>query len=161
MTFKRLTTFKKLRFVKLIIRTMSSSALEKIPDVDIDDKGRYKYILIKVTDQNDSSNQSKYVVRGGQRFDFHADVYDNFKKCVKPDELNVTTRILGGGWLEHGDKSILVEGASVPAENHHVRSRATNLLVRQIIQYGPADHSISANVLRKAYPDYEITCNNE
>ncbi|XP_026818879.1 14 kDa phosphohistidine phosphatase isoform X2 [Rhopalosiphum maidis] len=141
MTFKRLTTFKKLRFVKLIIRTMSSSALEKIPDVDIDDKGRYKYILIKVTDQNDSSNQSKYVVRGGQRFDFHADVYDNFKKCVKPDELNVTTRILGGGWLEHGDKSILVEGASV--------------------QYGPADHSISANVLRKAYPDYEITCNNE
>jgi len=50
---------------------MSSSALEKIPDVDIDDKGRYKYILIKVTDQNDSSNQSKYVVRGGQRFDFH------------------------------------------------------------------------------------------
>lgn len=50
---------------------MSSSALEKIPDVGIDDKGRYKYILIKVTDQNDSSNQSKYVVRGGQRFDFH------------------------------------------------------------------------------------------
>uniref|UniRef100_A0A2S2NDQ5 Sex-regulated protein janus-A n=1 Tax=Schizaphis graminum TaxID=13262 RepID=A0A2S2NDQ5_SCHGA len=141
MTFKRLTPFTKLRSIKLIIRTMSSSALEKIPDVDIDDKGRYKYILIKVTDQNDSSNQSKYVVRGGQRFDFHADVYDNFKKCVKPDELNVTTRILGGGWLEHGDKSILVEGASV--------------------QYGPADHSISANVLRKAYPDYKITCNNE
>ncbi|XP_060865902.1 14 kDa phosphohistidine phosphatase isoform X1 [Metopolophium dirhodum] len=161
MIFKRLTTFSRPRFVKLIIRTMSSSALEKIPDVDIDDKGRYKYILIKVTDQNDSSNLSKYVVRGGQRFDFHADVYDNFKKCVKPDELNVTTRILGGGWLEHGEKSILVEGASVPAgENPHVRSRATNLLVRQIIQYGPADHSITANILKKAFPDFEISCNN-
>ncbi|XP_015379658.1 PREDICTED: sex-regulated protein janus-A-like isoform X2 [Diuraphis noxia] len=71
MIFKRLTTFSSPRFIKLIIRTMSSSALEKIPDVDIDDKGRYKYILIKVTDQNDSSNHSKYVVRGGQRFDFH------------------------------------------------------------------------------------------
>ncbi|XP_027844581.2 14 kDa phosphohistidine phosphatase isoform X2 [Aphis gossypii] len=141
MIVKRFTRFTKVRSVKLLLHTMSSSALEKIPDVGIDDKGRYKYILIKVTDQNDSSNQSKYVVRGGQRFDFHADVYDNFKRCVKPDELNVTTRILGGGWLEHGDKSILVEGASV--------------------QYGPADHSISANVLRKAYPDYEITCNNE
>lgn len=46
-----------------------------------------------------------------------ADVYDNFKKCVKPDELNVTTRILGGGWLEHGEKSILVEGASVVSKN--------------------------------------------
>lgn len=46
-----------------------------------------------------------------------ADVYDNFKRCVKPDELNVTTRILGGGWLEHGDKSILVEGASVVSKS--------------------------------------------
>jgi len=50
-----------------------------------------------------------------------ADVYDNFKKCVKPDELNVTTRILGGGWLEHGEKSILVEGASVVSKNVHIR----------------------------------------
>lgn len=46
-----------------------------------------------------------------------ADVYDNFKRCVKPDELNVTTRILGGGWLEHGDKSILIEGASVVSKS--------------------------------------------
>lgn len=42
-----------------------------------------------------------------------ADIYDNFKKCVKPDDLNVTVGIQGGGWLEHGDNSILVEGASV------------------------------------------------
>ncbi|VVC37710.1 Hypothetical protein CINCED_3A009892 [Cinara cedri] len=50
------------------------------------------------------------------------DVYDNFKKCVKPDELNVTTRILGGGWLEHGDESILIEGASVAesTKNHEI-----------------------------------------
>lgn len=48
-----------------------------------------------------------------------ADVYDNFKRCVKPDELNVTTRILGGGWLEHGEKSILVEGASVVSQHLH------------------------------------------
>lgn len=41
------------------------------------------------------------------------DIYDDFKATVKPDELNVTTSILGGGWLEHGDKSILVEGVSV------------------------------------------------
>lgn len=50
---------------------MSSPALEKIPDVDIDYRGRYKYILIKVVDQNDTSNQSKYVVRGGRVFDYH------------------------------------------------------------------------------------------
>lgn len=47
------------------------SALAKIPDVNIDNRGRYKYILVKVYDQNDSSNQSKYVVRGGRAFEYH------------------------------------------------------------------------------------------
>lgn len=47
------------------------------------------------------------------RFSFLVDVYDNFKKSVKPDELNVTTRILGGGFLDHGENSIRVEGSSV------------------------------------------------
>jgi len=47
------------------------SALAKIPNVDIDNRGHYKYILVKVGDQNDSSNQSKYVVRGGRSFEFH------------------------------------------------------------------------------------------
>lgn len=51
------------------IHTMS--ALAKIPDVNIDNRGRYKYILVKVVDQNDSSNQSKYVVRGGRAFEYH------------------------------------------------------------------------------------------
>lgn len=52
-------------------RMLSNSTLQQIPDVDIDKTGRYKYILIKVAAQNDSSCQSKYIVRGGQRFDFH------------------------------------------------------------------------------------------
>jgi len=50
---------------------MSSSALEKVSNVKIDNWGRYKYILIKITDQNDSSKQSKYVVRGGRDFEYH------------------------------------------------------------------------------------------
>lgn len=50
---------------------MSTSTLDKIPDVDIDTRGRYKYILIKVADQNDSSNASKYIVRGNRVFEFH------------------------------------------------------------------------------------------
>jgi phosphohistidine phosphatase len=50
---------------------MSSSVLQKIPNVGIDNRGRYKYILIKVVDQNDSSNQFKYVVRGGRAFEYH------------------------------------------------------------------------------------------
>lgn len=49
----------------------SSSALDNIPDVSIDIRGRYKYILVKVADHNDFSNQSKYVVRGGRDFEYH------------------------------------------------------------------------------------------
>lgn len=49
----------------------SCSALEKISDVIIDNRGRYKYILVKVADQNDSSHPSKYVVRGGRAFEYH------------------------------------------------------------------------------------------
>lgn len=60
----------------------SSSALEKIPDVEIDNKGRYKYILIKVADQNDSSNHSKYVVRGGCAFEYHGKGYFCFN-CIR------------------------------------------------------------------------------
>lgn len=50
---------------------MSTSALDKIPDVEIDNRGRYKYILIKVADQNVKESPSKYVVRGGRLFEFH------------------------------------------------------------------------------------------
>lgn len=49
----------------------SCPALENILNVVIDNRGRYKYILVKVTDQNDSSKQSKYVVRGGRAFEYH------------------------------------------------------------------------------------------
>lgn len=53
-------------------------------------------------------------------FSFLADIYENFKKCMKPDELNITTRILGGGWLEHGDNSIRIEGASVVSKTFRI-----------------------------------------
>ncbi|XP_025410539.1 uncharacterized protein LOC112683638 isoform X2 [Sipha flava] len=67
---KKLPTFSTIQPAKSI-RTMSSSVLQKIPNVGIDNRGRYKYILIKVVDQNDSSNQFKYVVRGGRAFEYH------------------------------------------------------------------------------------------
>lgn len=51
----------------------SCPALKKIPDADVGKtfRGRYKYILVKVTDQNDSANQSKHVVRAGREFEYH------------------------------------------------------------------------------------------
>lgn len=51
------------------------ASLAKIPDVAIDQRGRYKYILVKVTDHNDSEKPSKHVVRGGRAFEFHGKRY--------------------------------------------------------------------------------------
>jgi len=51
---------------------MSTPALDKISNAKIDNRGRYKYILIKVIDQNDPSNiTKKYVVQGGRNFEYH------------------------------------------------------------------------------------------
>lgn len=41
--------------------------MEDIPEVDIDE-GRFKYILIKLTDAN---KQTKYIVRGYAWADYH------------------------------------------------------------------------------------------
>lgn len=48
-----------------------SQVLDEIPNVRIDNRGRYKYILVKVTDCNEGSKPSKYVVRGGRQFEYH------------------------------------------------------------------------------------------
>lgn len=47
--------------------------LEAIPLVDIDDSGRFKYILIKVfgREQADGTEPSKLIVRGYKRAQWH------------------------------------------------------------------------------------------
>lgn len=47
--------------------------LEAVPLVDIDDEGRFKYILIKVygKEQADGTEPSKLIVRGYKRAQWH------------------------------------------------------------------------------------------
>lgn len=47
--------------------------LEAVPLVDIDDEGRFKYILIKVygREQADGTEPSKLIVRGYKRAQWH------------------------------------------------------------------------------------------
>lgn len=53
-----------LRFVSSFARFM-----DKIADVDIDASGRFKYILIKIVEK--SSKNSKLIVRGYSRCNYH------------------------------------------------------------------------------------------
>ena len=50
--------------------------LEKIIECDIDSDGVFKYIQIKVTCNN--SGESKLVVRGKIKYDYHAENFEDF-----------------------------------------------------------------------------------
>lgn len=43
--------------------------MDTIDNVDIDSSGKFKYILVKVTDE--AGNDSKYIVRGYGRCEYH------------------------------------------------------------------------------------------
>lgn len=52
---------------------MANDKLDAIPIVDIEDSGRFKYVLIKVfgKEQADGVEPSKLIVRGYQRAQWH------------------------------------------------------------------------------------------
>ncbi|XP_076674208.1 sex-regulated protein janus-A isoform X1 [Andrena cerasifolii] len=117
-----------------------SQPLNKVPDVDIDSHGRFKYILINVQDK--SNNASKFIVRGYARAEWHADIFDEtLSQLEQFPELRA--KCVGGGRIEHNpdDRTIKVYGHSQG--------------------FGQADHEISASILKKKYPDYTLTCSNE
>ncbi|KAK2586347.1 hypothetical protein KPH14_010639 [Odynerus spinipes] len=48
-----------------------SELFNKIPDVDIDDSGKFKYILLNVHDK--TNDASKTIVRGYKRAEWHGE----------------------------------------------------------------------------------------
>ncbi|XP_013388841.1 14 kDa phosphohistidine phosphatase [Lingula anatina] len=117
-----------------------NAKLDAVADVDID-QGKFKYILIKVHDPN-KDRESKYIVRGYSRAEFHADIYDEVEPSI--EGLGLDCECVGGGRMIHDPdkKSIQVFGYSQG--------------------YGRADHSISAGILKKNFPSYtSITWSND
>ncbi|XP_054008689.1 14 kDa phosphohistidine phosphatase-like [Hylaeus anthracinus] len=121
------------------LATMSQS-LNKVPDVDIDGHGKFKYILIKV--QDEAGDASKSIVRGYARAEYHADIFDiaNAKVTAIP---GLTAKCMGGGRIEHDpdERTLKVYGYSQG--------------------YGKADHEMSVGILKKKYPNYTITWTDE
>lgn len=112
--------------------------LNAVVDVDIDNNGKFKYILCKVFD-NEKPAESKLIVRGTARAEFHSGIYDELDAQV--EGTGVSIECLGGGKIDHNaaEKSITVFGLSQG--------------------YGKADHTQTVEILRKRYHDYAcITC---
>lgn len=118
--------------------TMSQS-LDKIPNVDIDDHGRFKYILITMSE---GKSASKEIVRGYARAQWHADIFDEVNEQIKKHS-DLKADCTGGGRIEHDPdkKTIKVYGYSQG--------------------FGKADHRVTVELLKKKYPDYDITCSDE
>lgn len=98
-------------------------SFEAVPLVDIDDDGRFKYILIKVFGKElaDGTEPSKLIVRGYARAEWHgivlvdcclffckytdvlivftADIYDEVNSSLQC--LGLDSECLGGGRIEH------------------------------------------------------------
>uniref|UniRef100_A0A336MDK8 Sex-regulated protein janus-A n=1 Tax=Culicoides sonorensis TaxID=179676 RepID=A0A336MDK8_CULSO len=121
---------------------MSDSKLEAVPLVDIDE-GIFKYVLIKLygKEKTDGSEPSKTIVRGFNRAEWHADIYDEVSKSVQC--LGLETECLGGGRIEHRPekKWIKVYGYSQG--------------------FGKADHEESKRILKTKYADYKIECSDD
>eukprot|EP00111_Clytia_hemisphaerica_P019977 TCONS_00058914-protein len=110
--------------------------LSAVTDVDIDDSGKFKYVLIKLY----LGEKSKCVVRGYSWAEYHADIYEDFQQRVMA--LGIETECLGGGRIEHSEKKLFVYGYSMG--------------------FGRADHTIAVKLLKESYPDYtSITYSND
>lgn len=56
--------------------SINDNGLKSFADVDIDESGTFKYILIKLTDRR--SNSSKFIVRGYSWASYHGNIYVNY-----------------------------------------------------------------------------------
>ncbi|XP_071948098.1 14 kDa phosphohistidine phosphatase-like [Antedon mediterranea] len=113
----------------------SEVELDTINDVEIDENGVFKYVLIKVK----GKTCTKHIVRGHAWAEYHADIYEQVEEAIGQKKC----QCVGGGRINHEmfNQSIHVYGYSVG--------------------FGKANHEITVEILNKKYPDYEITWSNE
>merc|ERR1712106_748349 len=111
---------------------MATPELQAVEAVDIDTGGKFKYILIKV----EQGDESKYIVRGYSWAEWHNNIYD--KVGPELEGLGLKCSCVGGGKIKHNseDKTIQVFGESTG--------------------FGKADHSISVGLIKTKYTDYDV-----
>lgn len=108
-----------------------ANKLATVKDVCIDESGRFMYVLIRVS----VDNESKYIVRGYDcEGKFHSEIYNNEKTCLA--QSGIESECAGGGRIDHNNqkKMILVYGTSQ--------------------EYSRGDHELVVDLLKANFPDY-------
>ncbi|KAK5931126.1 hypothetical protein CgunFtcFv8_027300 [Champsocephalus gunnari] len=116
-----------------------AEALAKIPVVEIDSEGTFKYILLTVKVKDGDGH--KDIVRGTKSAEYHNHIFEKVNPAM--EALGMECKCLGGGKIEHNsqEKKLRVFGESTA--------------------FGKADHSVSAEKLKSAFSDYEITWSDD
>ncbi|XP_022615191.1 14 kDa phosphohistidine phosphatase-like [Seriola dumerili] len=116
-----------------------ADALAKIPDVEIDPEGTFKYILVRVKVKD--GDVHKDIVRGTKSAEYHNHIFEKVSPAM--EALGMECKCLGGGKIEHKsqEKKLRVFGESTA--------------------FGKADHSVSVEKLKSAYSNYEITWSDD
>ncbi|KAL3047721.1 hypothetical protein OYC64_021826 [Pagothenia borchgrevinki] len=116
-----------------------ADALANIPVVEIDSEGTFKYILLTVKVKD--GDVHKDIVRGTKSAEYHNHIFEKVNPAM--EALGMECKCLGGGKIEHNsqEKKLRVFGESTA--------------------FGKADHSVSAEKLKSAFSDYEITWSDD
>lgn len=135
------------------------SIYQILPQVLFDDNGTFKYILVAIYKKKSEGEKYKkpllYFIRGYARCNYHMDIFDDFNEEVRNStkvseflkSLNSSKENIsffdifgveceGGGRIAHdrNGKSIKIYGYSQG--------------------YGPADHFLSAQIIKGCFKDY-------
>ncbi|XP_044054748.1 14 kDa phosphohistidine phosphatase [Siniperca chuatsi] len=116
-----------------------AATLAKIPDVEIDPEGTFKYILVRVKVKD--GDVHKDIVRGTKSAEYHNHIFEKVSPAM--EALGMECNCLGGGKIEHNsqEKKLRVFGESTA--------------------FGKADHSVSVEKLKSAFSSYEITWSDD
>merc|ERR1712168_961132 len=116
-----------------------ADTLVKVPDVEIDPEGTFKYILVRINVKD--GDVHKDTVRGTKDAKYHNNIFEKVSPAM--EALGLECKCLGGGKIEHNtnNKKLRVFGESTG--------------------FGKADHSVSVEKLKSAFSDYEITWSDD
>ncbi|XP_053555504.1 14 kDa phosphohistidine phosphatase [Bombina bombina] len=118
------------------------AGLDAIPEVEIDPEGVFKYILMRVSPgAGGSSGHYRDIVRGTKSAEYHNHIFEKVNPAMQA--LGFECKCLGGGKIDHNckDQKIRVFGESTG--------------------YGKADHSVTAEKLKKVFTGYEVTWSDD